>query len=50
METLTFYDLRTKKKFKTDEYKIVNKKNRRFAVANSPSGMKSFRAVKKEDD
>ena len=32
METLSFYDLRAKKKFTSSNYKIVNRKGRRFAV------------------
>ena len=51
METLSFYDLKAKKKFKTDKYKIVTKKKRRFAIAKAPSGIPSWRilgAVKKK--
>jgi hypothetical protein len=35
---LSFYDVKTKKKFETDEYKVVEKKGRFFAVAKSPAG------------
>ena len=37
-EQIEFFDVKTKKKFKTVEYKIVNKGGRFFAVAKSPSG------------
>lgn len=47
MEKLNFYDLRAKKKFTTDKYKIVVKKGRRFAVAKAPSGVLSYRIVGK---
>ncbi len=36
MEKLSFYDLRSKKKFNSDKYKVVIRKNRRFAVAKNP--------------
>ena len=48
METLSFYDLKSKKKFSTDEYKIVVKGKRRFAVSDAPSGIKSWRILGKE--
>jgi len=44
-EKLSFYDLRAKKKFQTDKYKIVVKKKRRFAVAQAPSGCPSWRIM-----
>jgi len=41
-EKLSFYDVKTKKKFETDDYKIVKKtakgKDRYFAVAKSLTG------------
>ena len=40
METLKFYDVRTKKSFSTDKYKVVNKKGRKFAVAVNPKSKK----------
>ena len=46
-ETLKFYDLKTKKSFTTDEYKIVVRGNRRSAVATTPSGIPAWRAMKK---
>ena len=44
---LDFYDLRAKEKFFTTKYKVVNKGARRFAVAESPSGTTSWRALPK---
>ena len=38
MEKLSFYDVKSKKKFQTTNYRIVVKKGRKFAVAKSPSG------------
>lgn len=35
---LSFYDVKTKKKFETDNYRVVEKKGRFFAVAKSPAG------------
>lgn len=41
-ETMEFYDVKSKKKFKTDEYRIVKKsakgRDRYFAVAKSQVG------------
>lgn len=37
-EELQFYDVKSKKKFKTTDYKIVKKGNRNFAVTKSQSG------------
>ncbi|HLP79757.1 MAG TPA: hypothetical protein VK158_03935 [Acidobacteriota bacterium] len=37
-EKLSFYDVKSKKKFETAEYKIVNKEGRNFAVAKSQTG------------
>jgi len=45
MEKLSFYDLRAKKKFMSDKYKMVERKGRRFAVTTSPSGCASWRIV-----
>jgi regulator of replication initiation timing len=44
-ETLEFYDLKAKKKFKSSEYRIVNKSGRKFAVAKNPSGSESYRII-----
>lgn len=42
---LEFYDLRTKKKFKSTDYVFRNKSARKFAVAKAPSGIESWRIV-----
>jgi len=47
---LKFYDLKSKKKFTSSNYKMVNKANKKgrtitFAVADAPSGIKSWRIV-----
>lgn len=48
METMDFYDLVKKKKFKTNKYHIMNRKGRRFAVTkDSPSGNECWRALGK---
>lgn len=44
---LRFYDLKNKKSFETSSYKIVVKNHRRFAVAESPSGIPSWRILGK---
>ena len=47
MPRLKFYDLKAKKSFESDDYKIVTKGNTRFAVVDAPSGVKSYRIVSK---
>lgn len=47
MEKLKFYDLKAKKAFTTDVYKLVTKKGRNFATCTAPSGVTSFRIVAK---
>jgi hypothetical protein len=42
---IEFYDLKTKKKFKTNKYSLKIKSGRRFAVATSPSGSASWRVL-----
>lgn len=46
---LSFYDLSTKKKFNSSDYKEVTKStskgNKTFAVAKNPSGKESWRIV-----
>ena len=37
-EKLSFYDVKSKSKFETDEYDVREKSNRYFAVAKSQSG------------
>ena len=38
MAEMEFFDVKTKNKFKTSDFRIVEKKGRFFAVAKSPSG------------
>lgn len=45
MEKLKFYDVKDKKSFMSNKYKVVTKNNRRFAVADAPSGIKSWRVL-----
>ncbi len=47
MQSLKFYDLKTKKSFMSNKYKLVNKSGRRFAVTKAPSGVMSMRIVGK---
>ena len=47
-DTLEFYDLRTKEKFSTNEYTIKKVGKRKAAVADSPSGIKSYRFLPKD--
>lgn len=35
---LSFYDVKTKAKFETDDYRVVEKGGRNFAVAKSKAG------------
>lgn len=48
-EKLKFYDVKGKKKFSSDKYKMVTKKTKRgpvkFAVAKAPSGIEAWRIV-----
>ena len=37
-EKMEFFDVKTKSKFTTDTYRVVEKGGRYFAVAKSPSG------------
>ena len=45
---LKFYDMKKKKAFTTDDYKVVNKSGRRFAVAQAPSGCDAYRIMGKK--
>ena len=45
MEKLNFYDLKAKKKFESNKYKIVVKKGRNFAVTKAPSGCQAWRII-----
>ena len=48
-EEIEFFDVKTKGKFKTMEYRIVNKSGRNFAVAKSKSGPhECWRVVSKD--
>ena len=48
-QELEFFDVKTKDKFKTGEYKIVNKGGRNFAVTKSKQGPhECWRVVGKE--
>ncbi len=38
MEKLSFYDVKTKGKFETEEYQVREKSGRFFAVTKSPKG------------
>lgn len=48
MEKLSFFDLKSKKKFTSSNYKLVTKSGRHFAVAKAPSGVQSWRIVGKK--
>ncbi len=37
-EKLSFYDVKSKKKFTSDQYRVVTRGGRNFAVTKSPSG------------
>lgn len=45
MEKMSFYDVKTKKKFVTADYKIMEKKGRRFAIAIGPKGNQCWRIL-----
>ena len=48
-EKMEFYDVKSKKKFSTDEYRVVEKGGRFFAVAKSQSGPhECWRVVSKD--
>ena len=48
-EELEFFDVKSKKKFKTKNYKIVDKGGRMFGVTKSPSGTyECWRVVSKD--
>ncbi len=47
MDELKFYDLKGKKSFVTDKYRIETRKGRRFAVTKAPSGCESWRIIGK---
>jgi len=48
MKKLKFYDLKNRKAFWSDKYKLVKKKKTHFAVTKAPSGTESWRIVSKD--
>ena len=48
MKTLKFFNLKERKSFESNDYEIVEKKGRKFAVAHSPTGTESWRIVSKD--
>jgi hypothetical protein len=52
MPKIKFYDVKGKKSFMSDKFKLVRKLNKKrvthFAVADAPSGIKAWRIVKKD--
>jgi hypothetical protein len=42
---ISFYDVKTKKRFKTDKYEIKIKSGRKFAVATSPEGSSMWKIL-----
>ena len=48
-QKMEFFDVKTKSKFQTDSYRIVEKSGRFFAVAKSPAGPhECWRVVSKD--
>jgi len=52
MPKLNFFDMKSRKKFVTNKYKLVSKKTKKgvkyFAVTKSPSGIEAWRIVSKD--
>ena len=49
-DSLSFYDVKSKSKFETDEYDVREKNGRYFAVAKSQSGThECWRVLSKKD-
>ena len=48
MPALKFFDLKARKPFTTDKFELQTIKGRRFAIAQAPSGARSFRIVGKK--
>lgn len=48
MKTLNFFDVKGKRKFNSNKYRLVNKSGRRFAIAKAPSGIEAWRIVAKD--
>ena len=50
MAEVEFYDVKSKKKFKTSEFRVEERKGRFFAVAKSPTGThECWRVLSKVD-
>jgi len=50
MDKLSFYDVKSKSKFDSSDYKIVEKNNRYFAVTQAPKGShECWRVLSKAD-
>lgn len=47
MESLTFYDVKGKRKFKSSNWKKVTIRGRLFAVTKAPSGINAYRILGK---
>lgn len=51
MPKIKFYDVKGKKSFTSDKYKLITKKTkagmRYFAIAKAPSGIQAYRIVSK---
>ena len=48
-QPLEFFDVKSKKKFKTEDYRIVDKSGRMFAVTKSPTGShECWRVISKD--
>lgn len=45
MKSIKFFDLKAKKPFWSEDYRIILKKGRRFAVTKAPSGIEAWRIV-----
>ena len=49
MAEMEFFDVKTKKKFKASDFKVVEKKGRFFAVTKSPEGThECWRVISKD--
>jgi len=46
---INFYDLKAKKKFSTDNFKVVKKGGRYFATTKAPSGAMSWLIISKDN-
>ena len=47
-EKLSFYDVKTKQKFETDDYKVVERSGRSFAVTKAEAGHECWRVLSKD--